>query len=151
MNPVGRYQIAGEIGHGAMGVVYKALDPAIGRTVAIKTIHLTDLTDFDARQDVEEKLMREAQLAGTLSHPNIVTVYDVLKQDDFAYIVMEFVPGPSLEEILRARRLPQRDELLLYLRQVAEALDLRIAKASFTATSNRQISSFRRRHRMVNG
>ncbi len=123
MNPVGRYQIAGEIGHGAMGVVYKALDPAIGRTVAIKTIHLTDLTDADARLRVGERLMREAQSAGTLSHPNIVTVYDVLKQDEFAYIVMEFVPGPSLEEMLRERKLPTRDELLLYLRQVADALD----------------------------
>jgi serine/threonine protein kinase len=121
--PVGRYQIAGEIGRGAMGVVYKALDPAIGRTVAIKTIHLTDLTDLDARQRVGERLMREAQSAGTLSHPNIVTVYDVLKQDEFAYIVMEFVPGPSLEEMLREGRLPERNELLLYLRQVAEALD----------------------------
>ncbi len=106
-----------------MGVVYKAHDPAIGRTVAIKTIHLTDLMDGDARQRVAERLLREAQSAGTLSHPNIVTVYDVLEQDDFAYIVMEFVPGPSLEEMLRRRQLPGRDELLLYLRQVAEALD----------------------------
>ncbi len=123
MNPVGRYQIAGEIGRGAMGVVYKALDPAIGRTVAIKTIYLTDLTDSDTRQRVAERLMREAQSAGTLSHPNIVTVYDVLKQDEFAYIVMEFVPGPSLEEMLREGKLPAGNELLLYLRQVAEALD----------------------------
>ncbi|MBV8865405.1 MAG: serine/threonine protein kinase, partial [Acidobacteriaceae bacterium] len=122
MNPVGRYQIAGEIGRGAMGVVYKALDPAIGRTVAIKTIHLTDATEAE-RQSVGERLLREARSAGTLSHPNIVTVYDVLTQDEFAYIVMEFVPGPSLEEIIRQRQLPARDELLLYLRQVAEALD----------------------------
>jgi serine/threonine protein kinase len=122
VNPIGRYQIADEIGHGAMGVVYKAFDPAIGRTVAIKTIHLTELTDLDAGQRIE-RLMREAQSAGTLSHPNIVTVYDVLQQDEFAYIVMEFVPGPSLEEILHTQKLPPRDELLLYLRQMAEALD----------------------------
>ncbi|HEX4164976.1 MAG TPA: serine/threonine-protein kinase [Bryobacteraceae bacterium] len=123
MNPVGRYQIAGEIGRGAMGVVYKALDPAIGRTVAIKTIHLTDLTDTNARQRVGERLLLEAQSAGTLSHPNIVTVFDVLTQDDFVYIVMEFVPGPSLDEMLRQHQIPERDELLVYLRQVAQALD----------------------------
>lgn len=122
MNPVGRYQITGEIGRGAMGVVYKALDPAIGRTVAIKTIHLTDATEAE-RQSVGDRLLREAQSAGTLSHPNIVTVYDVLTQDEFAYIVMEFVPGPSLDEMVRQRQIPARDELLLYLRQVAAALD----------------------------
>jgi len=123
VNPVGRYQIAGEIGRGAMGVVYKALDPAIGRTVAIKTIHLPDLTDSDVRQRVGERLLREAQSAGALSHPSIVTVYDVLEQDEFAYIVMEFVPGRSLETMLALRQLPAGEELLLYLRQVAEALD----------------------------
>lgn len=123
MNPVGRYQIAGEIGRGAMGIVYKALDPALGRTVAIKTIQLTDLTDADTRQRTAERLLREAQLAGTLSHPNIVTVYDVLTQNEYAYIVMEFVPGPSLEEMIRQRNLPNREALLLYLRQIAEALD----------------------------
>ncbi len=106
-----------------MGVVYKALDPAIGRTVAIKTIHLTDVTDTSARQRVREKLLGEAQWAGTLSHPNIVTVYDVLTQDDFAYIVMEFVPGPSLDEMLRQHQIPEREELVVYLRQVAQALD----------------------------
>ncbi len=123
VNPVGRYQIAGEIGRGAMGVVYKALDPAIGRTVAIKTIHLTDVTDAVARQRVREKLLGEAQSAGTLSHPNIVTVYDVLTENDFAYIVMEFVPGPSLDEMLRQHQIPEREELIVYLRQVAQALD----------------------------
>ncbi len=106
-----------------MGVVYKALDPAIGRTVAIKTIHLTDLTDSDERQRVVDRLLLEAQSAGTLSHPSIVTVYDVLRQDEFAYIVMEFVPGPSLDVMLREGRVPPRDALLVYLRQVAEALD----------------------------
>ncbi len=123
MNLVGRYEIAGEIGRGATGVVYKALDPAIGRTVAIKTIPLTDLADAEARQRVGDRLLREAQAAGTLSHPHIVTVFDVLKQDEFAYIVMEFVPGPSLDELLRRGQVPSRPELLIYLRQVAEALD----------------------------
>ncbi len=123
VNPVGRYQIAGEIGRGAMGVVYKALDPALGRTVAIKTISLTELTDADARQREGDKLLQEAQSAGTLSHPNIVTVFDVIKQDDFACIVMEFLPGPSFDEMLRQEKIPERSELIQYLREVAEALD----------------------------
>ena len=123
MNQVGRYQIAEELGRGAMGVVYKALDPAIGRTVAIKTIHLTDLPDSEARQRFGEQLLREAQSAGTLSHPNIVTIFDVLKQDDFACIVMEYLPGASLAEMLQQGRQPATDELILLLGQVAEALD----------------------------
>jgi tRNA A-37 threonylcarbamoyl transferase component Bud32 len=120
---VGRYQIESEIGRGAMGVVYRAHDPALGRTVAIKTIHLTDVTDEASRQRTTERLLREAQAAGTLSHPHIVTVFDVLQQDEFAYIVMEFVPGSSLEEVLGRGTVLDRNELLLYVRQVAEALD----------------------------
>lgn len=123
MKQVGRYQIVEELGRGAMGVVYKALDPAIGRTVAIKTIRLSDLTDNEERRRVHERLLREAQAAGILSHPNIVTIYDVLEQEDFAYVFMEYVNGSSLERMLRERRLPDRGELLDYLRQVAAALD----------------------------
>jgi serine/threonine protein kinase len=120
---VGRYQIVEELGRGAMGVVYKALDPAIGRTVAIKTIRLSDLTDPEERRRVHERLLREAQAAGILSHPNIVTIYDVLEEQDFAYVFMEYVNGSSLERMLRTRTLPERADLLAYLRQVAAALD----------------------------
>ena len=76
-----------------MGVVYKALDPAIGRTVAIKTIHLSELSNPEERQRVRDRLLREAQSAGLLSHPNIVTIYDVLEKEDYAYIFMEYVNG----------------------------------------------------------
>ncbi len=123
MNQVGRYQILEELGRGAMGVVYKALDPAIGRTVAIKTIRLSDLSNPDERQRVRERLLREAQSAGVLSHPNIVTIYDVLEKEDYAYIFMEYVNGSSLEKMLRKRSLPESGALLHFLRQVAEALD----------------------------
>ena len=123
MQSVGRYRIESEIGRGAMGIVYKAHDPALGRTVAIKTIHLTGLTDAAARERDTDRLVREAQAAGTLSHPNIVTVFDVLHQDDFAYIVMEYVAGSSFTEILEGATLPGRSELILFLRQVADALD----------------------------
>jgi serine/threonine protein kinase len=120
---VGRYQIVEELGRGAMGVVYKALDPAIGRTVAIKTIRLTELTDPEERRRVHERLLREAQSAGILSHPNIVTIYDVLEQEDFAYVFMEYVNGASLEKMTQNGALPEGAALLHYLRQVADALD----------------------------
>lgn len=121
MDTVGRYQILEELGRGAMGIVYKALDPAIGRTVAIKTIRLGDVADGE--RSVRDTVVREAHSAGMLSHPNIVTVYDVLEQDNVAFIVMEYVQGRSLEELLRTQRLPDADELLRILRQLAEALD----------------------------
>ncbi len=123
MNQVGRYQILEEIGRGATGIVYKALDPAIGRTVAIKTIDLGELANTDERQRVRERLLREAQSAGLLSHPNIVTIYDVLEKEDYAYIFMEYVNGASLENMLRNGRLPDSPALLQFLRQVADALD----------------------------
>ncbi len=123
MNQVGRYQILEELGRGAMGVVYKALDPAIGRTVAIKSIHLSNLSNLEERQRVRERLLREAQSAGLLSHPNIVTIYDVLEKEDYAYIFMEYVNGASLENMLRKRSLPDNPALLQFLRQVADALD----------------------------
>lgn len=95
---LGRYEIVGELGRGAMGVVYKAVDPLIERTVAIKTISL-DLSK-DELAVFEERFYREAKSAGKLNHPNIVTIYDVGESDNIAYIAMEFLEGQSLREIL---------------------------------------------------
>src|SRR6266700_4214764 len=100
MEQIGRYQILGELGRGAMGVVFRALDPSIGREVAIKTIRLSEFTNADQRAKQRERLFREARSAGILSHPGIVTIYDMAEQDETAYIAMEFVPGPTVEEIL---------------------------------------------------
>ena len=108
MEQIGRYRILEELGRGAMGVVYNALDPEIGRTIAIKSIPLVELTDVSERQRVRDRLLREAQSAGILSHPNIVTIYDILEQQDMAYIFMEYVNGPSLEKMMRAGTLPGR-------------------------------------------
>ena len=83
-----------------MGIVYRALDPAIGRTIAIKTIRLRDLSDDSERSRLRERLFREAQSAGILSHPGIVTIYDIAEADGMAYIFMEFVNGPPLENLL---------------------------------------------------
>ena len=95
---LGRYEIVGELGRGAMGVVYKAVDQLIERTVAIKTISL-DLSK-DELAVFEERFYREAKSAGKLNHPNIVTIYDVGESDNIAYIAMEFLEGQSLREIL---------------------------------------------------
>ena len=123
MQQVGRYQIVGELGRGAMGVVYQALDPAIGRTIAIKSIRLQDLTDEAERTRLRERLFREAQSAGILSHPNIVTIYDIAEQDGLAYIFMEFVNGPPFEKMLRVEQAPDKETLLSIFRQTAAALD----------------------------
>lgn len=127
MDQVGRYQILEELGRGAHGVVYKAQDPAIGRAIAIKSIALGDIDEAD-RERVREGILREAKLAGTLSHPNIVTVYDVMDSGDSAYIMMEFVDGKSLEAAMEATREERaaglsRDGFLSVMKQVAQALD----------------------------
>jgi len=120
---VGRYQIVSELGRGAMGVVFRAQDPAIGRTIAIKSIRLQYLTDEAERVRLKERLFREAQSAGILSHPNIVTIYDIAEEDGMAYIFMEFVNGPPLEKMLKVERTPDKETLLSIFRQTAAALD----------------------------
>jgi serine/threonine protein kinase len=120
---VGRYQIVSELGRGAMGIVYKAQDPAIGRTIAIKSIRLQDLTDETERARLRERLFREAQSAGILSHPNIVTIYDIAEENGMAYIFMEFVNGPPLEKMLKVDLTPDKETLLSIFRQTAAALD----------------------------
>src|SRR5260370_28753547 len=102
MDRVGRYQIVKELGHGAMGVVYQAVDTTIGRHVAIKTIRLGELDDPDERAKLRERLFREARSAGILSHPSIVTIYDMAEQWDVAIIAMEFVDRPTLDPLLSA-------------------------------------------------
>jgi serine/threonine protein kinase len=106
-----------------MGIVYKALDPAIGRVIAIKSIRLTDLTDEAERARLRERLFREAQSAGILSHPGIVTIYDIAEENGMAYIFMEFVNGPPLEKMLLAEQTPDKETLLSIFRQTALALD----------------------------
>lgn len=123
MDHIGRFQIIGELGRGAMGVVYRAQDPAIGRVIAIKTIRLSDLTDPAERERLRERLFREAQSAGILSHPNIVTIYDVAEENEMAYIFMELVNGPTLDNLLAKPEAPEKELLLSIFRQTAGALD----------------------------
>jgi serine/threonine-protein kinase len=106
-----------------MGVVYKAQDPTIGRTIAIKSIRLQELTDETERERLRERLIREAQSAGILSHPGIVTIYDIAEEGGLAYIFMEFVNGPPLEKMLLSEHTPDKETLLSIFRQTAAALD----------------------------
>jgi serine/threonine-protein kinase len=96
---LGKYEISGILGKGAMGTVYDAHDPVIDRRVAIKTLALPDASDTEAQEELA-RFKREAQAAGRLTHPNIVGVFDYGETDRLAYIVMEFVDGPSLKSLL---------------------------------------------------
>jgi serine/threonine-protein kinase len=98
INQLGRYEIVGELGQGAMGIVYKAKDPLIDRVVAIKTINLG--LALDEKEEYEGRFYQEAKAAGRLNHPNIVTIYDVGKSGDVAYIAMEFLQGRELRDIM---------------------------------------------------
>ena len=117
---LGRYEILSELGQGAMGVVYKAIDPLIERTVAIKTIKL-DLSKEELA-NFEERFYREAKSAGRLNHPNIVTIYDVGKSDNSAYMAMEFLEGQLLREVLDAHTALSIDKIVDIAAQVADGL-----------------------------
>ena len=123
METIGRYRILKEIGRGAMGVVYHAVDPAIGRPVAIKTIRLGDAHKPEDREKLRERLFREARAAGGLSHPHIVTIYDMAAEGDLAYIAMEFVDGASLEQVMAEGLEHHKGRMLRVLHQAALALD----------------------------
>jgi serine/threonine-protein kinase len=123
MQRIGRYEILGELGRGAMGVVYRAQDPVIGRTVAIKTIRLSEIPDPDELQQLRERLFREARSAGILSHPHIVTIYDIGEEGETAYIAMEFINGSTLERVMSSKGTIDRDGFLTVLHQTASALD----------------------------
>jgi serine/threonine protein kinase len=121
----GRYEILAELGRGAMGVVYKARDPKINRVVAVKTISLVGQSP-EGEAEYRERFFREAEAAGRLSHPGIVTIFDMGEEPDThaPYIVMEYVGGQSLETLLSqdGHKLPVDRALQLAL-ELAEALD----------------------------
>ncbi len=123
MKKIGRYEILEELGRGAMGVVYKASDPTISRLVAIKVLSLGPTGE--GLPDAREIFLREARAAGRLSHPGIVTIHDALEDTETgsSYIVMEFVPGRTLESLLLSGSLTDVTRALEITRQIAEALD----------------------------
>jgi eukaryotic-like serine/threonine-protein kinase len=119
LKKLGKYEVLGELGHGAMGVVYRARDPIINRLVALKTI-TTGVADDPA---LLQRFYREAQSAGGLQHPNIVTIYDMGEAGNLPFIAMELVEGENLEQVI-ARRAPLPITLkLLYAMQACRAFD----------------------------
>ena len=119
---LGRYQIEKELGKGAMGVVYLGRDPKINRVVAIKTMALSQEFDADELVEVKERFFREAETAGRLNHPNIVTMYDAGEEHDLAYISMEFLKGKDLVAYAKAGNQMPLPRALSIVARVAEAL-----------------------------
>ncbi len=120
ISQLGRYEVLGELGQGAMGIVYKAKDPLIDRVVAIKTINLG--LAMEEKEEYEGRFYQEAKAAGRLNHPNIVTIYDVGKSGDVAYIAMEFLQGRELRDIMNDSGLLPVDQVLDIVTQVAQGL-----------------------------
>ena len=122
---LGRFEVVRELGKGAMGIVYLARDPLIGRLVALKTIRLADSGDEEEVREFQQRFIREAQAAGILSHPAIVTVHDIGQDAErgFSFIAMEYVEGPTLKEVLQQGKPLSHASIARILEQVAEALD----------------------------
>ena len=120
---LGRYQVDRELGKGAMGVVYQGRDPKIGRVVAIKTLALSAEFEGADLQDARERFFREAETAGRLQHPHIVTIYDAGEEHDLAYIAMEFLRGRDLVPHTRPGDLLPVAKVLAIGERVAQALD----------------------------
>jgi eukaryotic-like serine/threonine-protein kinase len=127
LSRIGRYEIEKELGRGAMAVVHKALDPLIGRTVAIKTIRLEHGAGME-EAELKTRLYREARSAGVLNHPNIVTIYDIGEEGDIAYIAMEFIEGETLDSWLTAHPIPPVDVTVSIIEQIAAGLDYAASK-----------------------
>ena len=120
---LGRYQVDKEIGRGAMGMVYLGHDPKIGRTVAIKTLMLSQEFEGDKLVEVKERFFREAETAGRLNHPNIVTIYDVGEDQEMSYIAMDYLKGMDLLGYSKQENLLPALEVMTVIMKVADALD----------------------------
>jgi serine/threonine-protein kinase len=118
---LGRYEILQELGQGAMGIVYLGEDPSIHRKVAVKTINYADIAP-DELSDVKARFFREAEAAGKLSHPNIVTIYDMGEDHDMAYIAMEFLKGKELTHYCQKGNILPLKRVLKLVSAISQAL-----------------------------
>lgn len=119
---LGRYEIVKELGKGAMGVVYEGKDPSIGRRVAIKTARRDMMERSGLAEEMLERFLREARAAGMLSHPHIITIYDVGEEEGIAYIAMEYVEGKDLDTLLDDQCRFSIEQAVEYGIQICEAL-----------------------------
>jgi eukaryotic-like serine/threonine-protein kinase len=149
----GRYEIIGELGRGAMGVVYRAVDPVIGRNVAVKAIRLTSEGTGLSRQELLQRFQTEARAAGLLTHTNIVVVYDAGEEDGLYYITMELVDGKSLQALLDDGHAFPLPRVLRIMEQACSALqfahernvvhrDIKPANIMLTADDTVKITDF---------
>lgn len=120
---LGRYEVEKELGKGAMGVVYQGRDPKINRVVAIKTLALSEEFEGDELEQAKSRFFREAETAGRLTHPNIVTIYDAGEEHDLAYIAMEFLKGHDMTRYTKDGGLLPTRKVLEIIAAAAEALD----------------------------
>ena len=153
MAKAGRYEILGELGRGAMGVVYRAVDPVIGRNVAVKTIRLTEEGTGLTRPELLSRFQTEARAAGLLTHPNIVVVYDAGEEDGLYYITMELVVGKSMQAIFDSGESFPVPRILRILEQTCAALqfahernivhrDIKPANLMLTADDTVKVTDF---------
>src|ERR1700736_5489616 len=149
----GRYEIVGELGRGAMGVVYKATDPVIGRTVAVKTIKLSEEGTGLTRPELLARFQTEARAAGLLTHPNIVVVFEAGEEDGLYFITMEMVEGKSLQVLLDAGHAFPLPRVLRIIEQTCNALqfahernvvhrDIKPANLMLTADDTVKVTDF---------
>ncbi len=115
---LGKYEIVGKLGKGAMGEVYKGHDPVLNRDVAIKVIADT----FDGDAELIERFRREAKMAAQLNHPNIITIYDFVEEEGNIYIVMELLDGKDLKELIRADKALTVEQILGMMEQISDGL-----------------------------
>jgi serine/threonine-protein kinase len=120
---IGRYQVAESVGFGAMGAVYKAFDPLIKRTLAIKTIRLDIPRQSPQYKSFIERFYHEARISGTLSHPNIVTLFDIGEESGLPYLAMEFVDGETISAIIERGTRFKPEKVIGLVSQVASAID----------------------------
>jgi len=121
---LGRYEIERELGKGAMGAVYLGKDPKISRTVAIKTMALSqEFEDDDELLAVKQRFFREAETAGRLNHPNIVTIFDAGEEHDLAYIAMEFLKGTDLKKYIKPDTILPVKLVLSIIQRAADGID----------------------------
>ena len=153
LTKAGRYEIQGELGRGAMGVVYRAIDPVIGRTVAVKTLRLSQEGTGLSHSELLGRFQTEARAAGVLTHPNIVVVYDAGEEDGLYYITMELVEGKSMQALLDAGQGFPLPRVLRIMEQACGALqfahernivhrDIKPANLMLTADDTVKVTDF---------